>query len=542
MKKIALFLFIMLLCANTALYAQTQKIQPAPQGAKITAKQNAGLSVNELKRIITMAYTDAVVHEQSYELCNGGLNGLYKYLASIKIKIKDKKYVSKDCDEKTALNSFSEIYVNTLKKYPKASEEKASYETARGILNKLNDPYAAFFDPKEYKSLMEQMSGGNFGGIGVYIELDNKKKVIRIMSPMEDMPAYRAGLKKGDEIIAINKKPLKDMPSMNGAQDLLRGAPGSKINLTINRAGRVPFDVDLTREMIVVKTVSTKMYENNIGYMRVSMFGEHTGQEVRNALDQLERDGAIAYIMDLRGNTGGYVNAAIHVASEFLPTGTNIVTQIRQQHKNNTQYLSLPNTRFPAPLFILIDKGSASSSEITSGALKDYKVALLIGTVSYGKGRIQKVYPLPNATGMKFTTSYYLTPYGHSIDKKGISPNIVLKKSDNKPVLNEKDDVVLKEAIKRAGIAVKTLNDKKTGDSITTAIPLKSYIAAVNRIKQLLGEDAKIDSSEMVLQNNHLYEKIQASNGEGEHTLWFDRGNYRQEVKPAIEIKLNSKK
>ncbi len=527
MKKIfaLLLLFTAVLHGNS--YSQTINLPPASEKVLIdTVKDEKGLNLKSLDDVLLTVKAESVSNVTVTELCNGAIGGVREYLKSKKMDVSSIKMIEAAATDELTLERFNSVYNALLTKYVKADKEQISYAAARGALKKLNDPYALFMDPKEYKKLMDQMKGGNFGGVGIYLEIDNKEKVIKVLGVMEDTPAESAGLKKGDVIIGIDGKPLKDFVPFDKAHEKLRGEPGSKVVVKIKRSNLEPFDVEMAREIIKAKTLTYKMIDDGIGYIRLNIFGEGTNDEIRKALDELERSGAIGYIFDIRGNTGGYVNAAVHVVSEFVATGTNVVTVVRQGQKN-LPYLSLPSARVAAPpLAILIDKDSASSSEITAGALQDYKIATVVGTTSYGKAKIQKIYPLQGGTAMKFTTSYYLTPMGRAIDKKGIKPDIVLKQPDNKPALNEKDDVILARAKSLIAERVMAIKANASGESTSQAIQTRSNEDMLRQIANMCGQGFVIKNSFLVFENGNLYDKVTVGTEYGDRVLYFNRGKY----------------
>ena len=459
-------------------------------------------------------------------LFNGAIGSIKEYLKSKKADVSEIKFLPEPLNENQAVEKFNEIYNSILSKYPKSYQEQISYAAVKGMLKKLDDPYAAFMNPDDYKKMLEEMKGGNFGGIGVYLQADNKNNVLKIIGVMEDNPADAAGLKNGDLITAVDGKAITGPKGAENAHKLLRGEPGSKVTVTIKRGKLEPFDVTVTRAVVRAKTVTSKMIDDNLGYIRVSIFGEFTGEEVRAALDNLQNRGALGYILDLRGNAGGYVNTAISLCSDFLPASTDVLNIVRKG-KPNTPYLSYPSYFVPLPpLAVLIDAGSASSSEITAGALQDNKAALIIGSTSYGKGRIQKIVPLEGNCAMKFTTSYYVTPKGRHIDRKGIKPDILLQQPDNKPALNEKEDVVLTKARYLIGKSIMELKANASGESILTAIPVRSTDYMLEQIKNICTNDYVIKNSVLIFERGTLYEKVVVGTNYGDKTLFFNRGQF----------------
>lgn len=527
MKKLFLFLsiFIFMLCGQT--FSQEVKLPPSPKNNVLIDKEDVkGLSLKSIDNIVIAVKAESVSDVSLNLLCNGAIGGIREYLKSKKINVSEIKFLPDGLKEDKAIEIFNQTYNDIIAKYPKVDREQISYAAVRGTLKKLNDPYALFMDPETYKKMMEDMKGGNFGGVGVYLQVEQKTNYLKIMGVMEDNPAEDAGLKNGDLIIAVDDKKINTKKDAENAHKLLRGEPGSKVTVTVKRGSAEPFNVTMTRAIVRVKTVSSKMLAENLGYIRVSIFGEFTGEEMRNAIDSLESQGALGYILDLRGNAGGYVNAAVSLCSAYLPTGTNIVNIVRKG-KPNFPYYSQPNYHVSnPPLAILMDAHSASSSEISAGALQDNKAALIIGSTSYGKGRIQKIVPLEGNCAMKFTTSYYVTPQGREIDKKGIKPDIPVKQSSNKPALNDKDDEVLAEARSVISEQISEMKLNASGDSTSTAIQTRNVDYMLSQIESMCGSDYTITNSTLIWEEGSLYEKITISTPYGERVLFFNRGKF----------------
>ncbi len=529
MKKIFWALgFSFLLYASPA-FADTVKVPhvnnvSAPQ-ATTTVETLHGLDLKSIDNVILVIQKESAYKLAVPKLCNGAISEIREYLKSKRLYKQQIPFIDSKLSADEAIVEFNKKYKNIETNYPTVNKELLSYAAVKGALKQIGDPYALFMNPKEYKAFMEQMKGGNFGGIGVYLNLDEKNKMIHIVDVMEDSPAYNAGIKKGDDIIKIDSVPISQMESVSKANEKLRGTPGTKVTVTVKRAKLDPFDVTITRDVIKAKSVSYKIINDNIGYMKISIFGESTGDEMRKAVDALERKGAKGYIIDVRGNGGGYVTSAIHTVSLFVPTHSNVVTLVKEGSKD-LPYTSIPNIRpfDTPPMAVLIDKNSASASEITSGALQDYKTASLVGVKSYGKASVQKIYPLQNGTAMKFTTSHYVTPKKRLIDKIGIEPDVVSKLETNKPITNEKDDTQLKDAIKNVSEKIEKL-EKGTGTS-SSPIKLSSFSASLDSLAEMFPEGFDIKSSEMILKDGQLIDHFVVETKTGTREVYFDRGIY----------------
>jgi carboxyl-terminal processing protease len=298
-----------------------------------------------------------------------------------------------------------------------------TYAAISGILGSVHDKYTVFLSPKEYADLNEGLDGGNFGGVGLSMMIDDGTKLLRVNDVIPDGPAEKAGVQADDLITTINGKSTRGLSTEEDSK-LLRGTPGTRVSITIERNGAtLPAPITITRAMIHAPSVFAKMLPDHIGYAQLTVFGLNTASELSKALARLDADGAKAYILDLRNNGGGYLNAAIDVSSKFVPTGPIVTVEARQG--NNTEFDAENSAITPRPLAVLVNKLTASASEITSGAIQDNGVGTLIGVRTYGKGVVQTIYPLPDGSAVKITTARYVTPKGHDINSVGIQPDIV---------------------------------------------------------------------------------------------------------------------
>jgi carboxyl-terminal processing protease len=297
----------------------------------------------------------------------------------------------------------------------------------RGMVSGL-DPHSAFFTPDEYKEFQVETTG-SFGGLGIELGIiDNYPGII---SPIEDTPAWRIGLKAGDKIVAIEGKPTNGMTLMDAVKKL-RGKPGTQVTISIMREGFTkPRDYTITRENINIKSVKYEVLDGNIAYIRIVQFQERTSADLRAALDAIVKktNGNIkGIILDLRNDPGGLLSKSVEVADDFIDDGIIVYTKGRVSGSDIT-FTAKKEGTLPddIPMVVLVNGGSASASEIVAGALKDHKRAILVGEKTYGKGSVQTIMPLPDGSGLKITTAKYFTPNGISIQDKGIIPDIIVE-------------------------------------------------------------------------------------------------------------------
>lgn len=320
-----------------------------------------------------------------------------------------------------ALTTVQSEYVDEKK------PQELIYGALRGMLSSL-DPHSQFLDPDDYKDLKTETQG-KFGGLG--IEISVRDGLLTVITPIDDTPAFKAGIKAGDRIVKIENDLTKDL-TLSDAVKKLRGDPGTDIHITVLREEEFKLhEFTITREIIQIKDVKDPMVlEEHIGYVRLAEFREDSFEELHKALEKLRTDGADSLILDLRNNPGGLLNVAIKITEDFLPPGQLIVSTKGRHPSQDIETRSKETTGKVSdwPMVILINEGSASGSEILAGALQDNKRAVLVGTQSFGKGSVQSVIPLPDGSGLRVTTSKYFTPSGRSIHGKGIAPDIVVKR------------------------------------------------------------------------------------------------------------------
>ncbi|MDZ8258722.1 carboxyl-terminal processing protease CtpC [Nostoc sp. ChiQUE01b] len=320
------------------------------------------------------------------------------------------------------------------------SNPQDAYKSIREMLKKLDDPYTRFMNPEEFKNMQVDTSG-ELTGIGITISQDEKTKQLVVIAPIEDTPAFKAGVLAKDIILKIDGKDTKGMDT-NQAVSLIRGEAGSQVSLTIGRNGKTKqFDITRARiEIHPVKFSEKKTPAGNLGYIRLNQFSANAGKEMQTAIKNLESKKVAGYILDLRGNPGGLLFSSVDIARMWIDKGKIVSTVERQGEAEKEEANGKALTT--KPLVVLIDKGSASASEILSGALQDNKRATLVGTQTFGKGLVQSVRPLEDGSGLAVTIAHYYTPNGTDINHKGISPDVkvdLTKKQMEDLWLHERD-------------------------------------------------------------------------------------------------------
>lgn len=340
------------------------------------------------------------------------------------------------------LRTFAEVMDRIKSAYVEPVSDKTLLENAiKGMLSNL-DPHSAYLEPEAFRDLQESTSG-EFGGLG--IEVGTEDGFIKVISPIDDTPASAAGIQPGDLIIKIDGKPTKGLSLME-AVDQMRGKAGSKITLSLVREGGKPFDVELTRAVIKVRSVKSQLLDDGYGYLRITQFQVNTGEEVGKALNKLRKDNGKklrGLVLDLRNNPGGVLQAAVEVSDHFLKKGLIVYTEGRIANSELRFSADPADASEGVPLVVLINGGSASASEIVAGALQDHKRGVLMGTDSFGKGSVQTVLPLNNDRALKLTTALYYTPNGRSIQAQGIVPDIEVARAK---LTREQDEAGVKEA------------------------------------------------------------------------------------------------
>lgn len=348
-------------------------------------------------------------------------------------KLADKKIIAKKDDNEKSSKKINDEYVleriNEVKRmidknyYKKADDYDVLIGMLKGAVNSLKDPYSYYMTEDEYKKFNEE-TDGEFAGLGIYVSGSIDDNLITVVAPMKGTPADRAGLKTDDKIIKINGKDFT-ADKMDDAVKIMRGKPGEKVKITVLRRdgnGKAKFiDFEIVREIIKVQTVSSKLLKDNIGYISISGFDTPTYNDFDKQYKELKKQGMKKLILDLRNNPGGLLTTSTQVVNTFLDGGLIMYTLDKQ---NNKETINATKGADDIKIAVLVNKGSASASEIVAGALKDRKRATIIGTQTFGKGIVQTVFNMPDGEGLKLTTSAYYTPSGVNIHGKGIAPDI----------------------------------------------------------------------------------------------------------------------
>ena len=383
------------------------------------------------------------------------------------------------------LRAFTEVLDRIKKSYVEEVDDKTLLENAiKGMLSEL-DPHSAYLQPKEYSKLQVNTSG-EFGGLGIEVGMENG--FIKVISPIDDTPAHKAGIKSGDLIIKLDSTLVKGL-TLSEAVNKMRGKPGTEIILTIIREqAHKPLEISVTRAAIKVKSVRYRTLEEGFVYLRIAQFQVNTGSDLKYAFDKLfsENKELKGIILDLRNNPGGVLHAAVDVTNAFIDEGLIVYTKGRREDSELKFSANSESISVDTPLIILVNGGSASASEIVAGALQDHKRAILLGTQTFGKGSVQTVLPLPNDRAIKLTTARYYTPNGRTIQAKGIKPDIIvdaakLTKINHKKAFKESD---LEGHLKNED-KVKTAN-QDNGTSKTDSLSLLNEDYQLHEAFQLL--------------------------------------------------------
>jgi len=352
------------------------------------------------------------------------------------------------------------------------SERELTYDAIRGTLHALGDPFTRFMDPDSYKKMREE-NEGNFSGIGASLDT-NKKGEVYVKEPLPDTPAMRAGVKSNDVIIAVDNKPIKGM-NIEDVVKLIRGKEGTKVKLTLMRPNQTkPIEKVITRETVQYQMIKSDIADekDKIGYIRLFQFNEKSDEQFDEAMTKLEKKHIKGLIFDLRGNPGGLLNVAVDIGSRFLESGPVVIIQERGGQKNPLYVEEDKHDHKRYPLAVLVDKSSASASEIVSGAIKDDGVGTLVGVTTFGKGRVQTILPLQDGSAVAITTAKYLTPKGTDIHKKGIAPDVYVEASDKLDINDPKTDNQLAAAVQvvkvKLGLLPKSALDKYKKPAVKT--------------------------------------------------------------------------
>ncbi|MDB9784487.1 S41 family peptidase [Pelagibacteraceae bacterium] len=345
------------------------------------------------------------------------------------------------------IDLFGEVLEKVKEEYvDEVDQEKAIDAAINGVLQSL-DPYSAYMSPELFKSMRTETKG-EFGGLG--IEVGMEAGVIKVISPIDDTPAAKAGIKPGDYIVKIDGEQVQGKTLMEAVK-IMRGPVGSKTKLTIRRKGeRKAIEISIVREIIEIKSVVAKTLgeKNQIGYIKLKSFNENSNEQMFKKIKEIEKENQpIGYIIDLRNNPGGLLNQAISITDFFLDDGEILSTKGRRSIENRKFFARKGDAVNGKPVIVLINRGSASASEIFAGALKDHKRAIILGENTYGKGSVQSIIPLRNGGGMRLTISKYYLPSGKSISEVGVTPDILVEESGEDFKINTSTDNQLNYAL-----------------------------------------------------------------------------------------------
>ena len=344
------------------------------------------------------------------------------------------------------IDLFGEVLNKINKEYVEEIDQSEAMDAAiNGVLQSL-DPYSAYMSPESFDNMQTETSG-EFGGLG--IEVSMEAGVVKVISPLDDSPAYEAGVKAGDYIVKINNIQVQGK-TLNEAVEIMRGPVGSDIEITVRRKGvKKALVFNITRKIIKVRSVKSKIIDNNIGYIRLTAFNENSSNQIKKKINEFNKNENIEkFILDLRNNPGGLLSQAIKITDFFLSSGEIVSTKSRQENENRKWFAQAGDILNGETLVVLINNGSASASEIVAGALKDHKRAILVGENSYGKGSVQSIIPLRNKGAIRLTISKYYLPSGESISEVGVSPDIVVAEDNDNFRIDTDSDNQLTYAIK----------------------------------------------------------------------------------------------
>ena len=356
------------------------------------------------------------------------------------------KGFSENSDIYKKIDLFGEVLEKINEEYVDDVDRSKSMDAAiNGLLQSL-DPYSAYMTPESFKGMQTETSG-KFGGLG--IEVGMESGVVKVISPIDNTPASKAGLKAGDYIVKVDGVQVQGKSLME-AVDLMRGLVGSSIELTVRRRGvKKALTFNIVREIIQIQSVKSELIDNNIGYIRLTSFNENSSKQIKQKIDKLnENNNLKGYILDLRNNPGGLLSQAIKISDFFLENGEIVSTKSRKVSENRKWFASKGDITNGKTILVLINYGSASASEIVAGALKDHKRAIILGENSYGKGSVQSIIPLKNKGAIRLTIAKYYLPSGKSISEVGVTPDIEVVEGAEDFKFNSETDNQLNFAIK----------------------------------------------------------------------------------------------
>jgi len=376
------------------------------------------------------------------------MKNIYSTFLIILLSLSISKYVcaANDDDIYKKIDLFSEVLNKINKEYVEDINQSEVMDAAiNGVLQSL-DPYSAYMSPESLQNMQTETSG-EFGGLG--IEVSMEAGVVKVISPIDESPAYEVGVKAGDYIVKINEHQVQGK-SLTEAVDLMRGPVGSDIEITIRRKGvKKALVFKITREIIKIQSVKSKKINDNIGYIRLTAFNENSSSQIKKKINEFTKDKNIkGYILDLRNNPGGLLSQAIKISDFFLTNGEIVSTKSKKESENRRWFANKGDIINGKVLIVLINYGSASASEIVAGALKDNKRAILLGENTYGKGSVQSIIHLKNNGAIRLTISKYYLPSGKSISEVGVTPDIEVAEDNDEFRINTENDNQLNFAVK----------------------------------------------------------------------------------------------
>jgi carboxyl-terminal processing protease len=391
------------------------------------------------------------------------------------------------------LNLFAEVFERVRSDYVEEVSDETLVESAiNGMLSSL-DPHSSYLNAKNFQDMQVQ-TRGEFGGLGIEVTMENG--LVKVVSPIDDTPAAKAGLKPNDFITHLDGEPIAGL-TLPEAVEKMRGPVNSDIKLTIRREGRDPFDVSLTRAVVKIQSVKSHLESDNIGYIRITSFSEQTDSGLESAVKNLKQQAGnkiIGYVLDLRNNPGGLLDQAIAVSDAFLERGEIVSTRGRRPDDAQRYNAKPGDITNGLPIVVLINGGSASASEIVAGALQDHRRAILLGTKSFGKGSVQTIIPLPGHGAMRLTTARYYTPSGRSIQAKGIEPDIYVEPAKIERVAQGeiRHEADLRGALKNTDKAATDASAKQNVPAGTTPAQPAAETGSVDPLVLGTGQDYQL--------------------------------------------------
>ena len=371
---------------------------------------------------------------------------VYIFILALFLFLNSTLVISSESDIYKKIDLFGEVLEKINEEYVEDVNQSESMDSAiNGLLQSL-DPYSAYLSPENFEEMQTETSG-EFGGLG--IEVSMEAGVVKVITPLDDTPASRAGLKAGDYIVKINDTQVQGK-TLTEAVEIMRGPVGSDIELTVRRRGvKKALTFTLTREIIEIQSVKSDLLDKNIGYLRLTSFNENSAQQIKKRINDLNNEKKLkGFILDLRNNPGGLLSQAIKITDYFLDNGEIVSTKSRKASENRKWFARDGDLTGGKPLIVLINYGSASASEIVAGALKDHKRAIILGENSYGKGSVQSIIPLRNEGAIRLTIAKYYLPSGSSISEVGVTPDIEINEEGNEFKIKTETDNQLNYALK----------------------------------------------------------------------------------------------